>query len=572
MWNPCVLHYWTPIIRILEETSHQSTMSNTLNLFKSFAPKDKNAKSKGRNAVIYTRVSDSSQETNTSLESQRLRCDEFAARKGYNVIGYFGGTYESAKTDDRKQFNKMLEFVKESDVTYIIVYSYERFSRSGVSGAKIVQDLLVDYGVITLASSQELDPTTAAGQLHQNMLFMFGKMDNDMRKDKTTSGMRELLRKGYFPYNPPIGYTNLSKGRAVDHQIVVNKEGELLRKAFHWKAHENASNAEIVRRLKDLGLKTDEKRIAYVFSNPFYCGIIVSRLIPDEIIEGKHEAMVAKETFLKVNNIVAESRNHPVSHKEDDYNMPLKRFMKCGKCDTPMTGYLVQKKGLYYYKCRVKGCGTNKSAKNAHDQFKTLLSAFEIHPDIAELVGEGLHEIFQTVFQDQFENQGLLKAKITEVSECIENIEERFAIGRIERDMYNKFVSKYINEREELQKELANTAMESSNLEKSIQYVLEACHNPKETWENGTIEGRMQLQNIFFPEGIVYEAENGLVRTKRINAGIIVVPELARVLAERKKGEPINFDQFSHLVTQSGFEPETYCLEGSCSIQLSYWA
>ena len=25
-------------------------------------------------------------------------------------------------------------------------------------------------------------------------------------------------------------------------------------------------------------------------------------------------------------------------------------------------------------------------------------------------------------------------------------------------------------------------------------------------------------------------------------------------------------------VTQSGFEPETYCLEGSCSIQLSYWA
>ena len=24
-------------------------------------------------------------------------------------------------------------------------------------------------------------------------------------------------------------------------------------------------------------------------------------------------------------------------------------------------------------------------------------------------------------------------------------------------------------------------------------------------------------------------------------------------------------------VIQSGFEPETYCLEGSCSIQLSYW-
>ncbi len=25
------------------------------------------------------------------------------------------------------------------------------------------------------------------------------------------------------------------------------------------------------------------------------------------------------------------------------------------------------------------------------------------------------------------------------------------------------------------------------------------------------------------------------------------------------------------IVIQLGFEPKTYCLEGSCSIQLSYW-
>ncbi len=26
-----------------------------------------------------------------------------------------------------------------------------------------------------------------------------------------------------------------------------------------------------------------------------------------------------------------------------------------------------------------------------------------------------------------------------------------------------------------------------------------------------------------------------------------------------------------HMARQKGFEPLTYCLEGSCSIQLSYW-
>ena len=57
--------------------------------------------------------------------------------RGQNM-GYFGGTYESAKTDDRKEFNRMLSFVKRSkNITYVIVYSYERFSRSGINGAQI---------------------------------------------------------------------------------------------------------------------------------------------------------------------------------------------------------------------------------------------------------------------------------------------------------------------------------------------------------------------------------------------------------------------------------------------------
>ena len=41
--------------------------------------------------------------------------------------------------------------------------------------------------------------------------------------------------------------------------------------------------------------------------------------------------------------------------------------------------------------------------------------------------------------------------------------------------------------------------------------------------------------------------------------------------SETKKASTQN-DEASIKVTQSGFEPETYCLEGSCSIQLSYWA
>jgi hypothetical protein len=340
-------------------------------------------------------------------------------------------------------------------------------------------------------------------------------MDNELRKDKTITGMRELLRKGYFPYNPPIGYTNISKGRAVDHKIIINEQGKLLRKAFEWKANEQMSNATIVAKLNQLGFKTNQKRFGYMIANPFYCGIIVGKLIPGEIIEGKHEPLVSRELFLKANNIIADIRIHPVSHKDVDINLPLKRFMKCGHCDTPMTGYLVKQKGLYYYKCRVNGCSTNKSAKVVHEQFKSLISAFEIEKDMVELISEGLKEVLQSVFSDQFENQRLLKVKETEVIQRIEAIEERFVIGEINRELYTKFLTKFTTERDDIQKEISKSSISSSNLEKCVKFVVNACRNPLKTWESSGIGERMRMQNLLFPEGIIYDREKGIVRTKR---------------------------------------------------------
>ena len=326
-----------------------------LQLFETFAPKKDERIKEGINAVIYTRVSHASQEENTSLESQRRYCENFAKRKGLNVVEYFGGTYESAKTDDRKEFNRMLSFVKRSkQVSYIIVYSYERFSRSGVGGAQIADDLLKKYSVITLAVTQELDPTTPSGSFQQKILFLFGQMDNELRRDETVTGMKELVMKGYTPYSVPRGYVNPNKGKAVNQKIVVNDEGKTLRKAFLWKAYQQMRNSDIVKRLGKLGVKIDARRLGKMLSNPYYAGVIVSKLCPGEAIKGNHESMISSEVFLKVNNIILDKRNHPVSHKDADANLPLKLFMSCGCCSTPMTGYLVKKKGLYYYKCYIQ--------------------------------------------------------------------------------------------------------------------------------------------------------------------------------------------------------------------------
>ena len=145
-------------------------------------------------AVIYTRVSTKEQaENNASLQTQKKYCQDFAKKKGLIVLDYFGGTFESAKSDERKEFQRMLSYVKRNkEVDTIIVYSYDRFSRTGPNGAYISQQLLKN-GVKTLSATQEVDPLSPSGSFQQNLYYMFSQFDNELRKDKSVTGMKERL-------------------------------------------------------------------------------------------------------------------------------------------------------------------------------------------------------------------------------------------------------------------------------------------------------------------------------------------------------------------------------------------
>ena len=533
-------------------------MSN-LDQFKSFAGKDTKVKVSGNNTVIYTRVSHHSQEDNTSLESQLKYCKQFAERKGLNVVNHFGGTYESAKTDDRTEFKKMLKFIKQSkNISHVVVYSYERFSRSGVGGAKIADDLLRDYGVVTLAVTQELDPTTSAGSFQQKILFLFGQMDNEMRREKTITGMSELLRKGYTPYSIPRGYINNNKGKCVNQEIVPNKEGKLIQKAFMWKAQEGLANVQIVKKLKKLGMDIDLRRLAEIFANPYYCGIIVSKMIPDEVVQGRHVPIVSRSIFLKVNNIIEERRaKHPTRHRDLDENLPLKRFMRCGVCNTPMTGFQVKAKGLFYYKCRTKGCKHTASAKKLHEDFGEILAMFEASKEHLPLIEGAVMEYFEAYFEEQKEDRAISQEKIDNLKKQIATIQERYALGKITDEIYENVFGKYNAQLAEILAKNDNDPIESSNLQNCLKTVRGFLLNPKLWWESQSIDKKVKIQKLIFEDGICLSKQNKGVQTDKINPFFIPITEAVRLLKEIKSGQPIKFNQLSARVTPAGFKPAT---------------
>ncbi|MFV0267523.1 MAG: hypothetical protein ACK5HT_10360, partial [Draconibacterium sp.] len=197
--------------------------------------------------------------------------------------------------------------------------------------------------------------------------------------------------------------------------------------------------------------------------NPFYCGLMTSKMIPGQVIEGRHEPLVSKELFLMVHNIRQEGRVHGFVHEKENDNLPLKVFAKCDKCGTYLTGYLVKKKGLYYYKCPSKGCNVNRSAKAMHEMFREMLRPFQIGEEELELVKLQIEEHLATFFKSQIDETKVLKTKLTEIKQKLEAIEERFVIGEIDRALYQKFRPKYEKEFHEIENELNKTGRYSSN-------------------------------------------------------------------------------------------------------------
>jgi len=171
----------------------------------------------GNISISYNRVSSKDQmENGNSLSWQNEQMDLFALKNNYQIKAQYGGTFESAKTDERKEFQRMLaEIRKDHSIANVLVYSYDRFSRSGANGIFLLENLR-KLGVRIIAITQEVDSFTPTGMFQENLYMLISKLDNDMRKDKSMAGTRSILKKGFWPYATPMGYENKNKFATAD--------------------------------------------------------------------------------------------------------------------------------------------------------------------------------------------------------------------------------------------------------------------------------------------------------------------------------------------------------------------
>ncbi len=507
----------------------------------------------GNDIVSYTRVSSFDQNENTSLATQKKSSIEYASRRSLHIIEFFGGTYESAKTDERKEFKRMLDYVKKNkNISAILVYSYERFSRS--ENAAILSRELAKIGVKVLSVFQDVDVTSASGQLQQDIFYAFGNYDNVLRRDKSSKGMIENMRNGYWVTHLPFGYTNLNpREKAKNHNYVINKDGEILRLGFKWKAEGKLNNLAIVEKMQKLGSTIKYKSFVRIISNPFYCGYITHGLIPGEIYKGKHPALISEQLFVKANSEANCNPHKGISKKVKIIDIPLKSFVKDETTQRPFTGYI--KKGIYYYKTRGIGAAVNERADIVNTLFQNEISKFTLTEKNIKQIELNVNTLLYKKLGEQLNEVTIKKRKLTELHQKLEGLELRFVNGEINSSLFEKYSKIFEEEKKQLTDEIDKSSFNSSNLERAIKKAISIARKPLQLWQSSDYDDKQILQYLIFPDGIWYNKEKKEVRTPRVNVVFSAIASQIRVTEENKNGRLIKNDHHSHLVERTGIEP-----------------
>ena len=531
------------------------------NILKKFGKGKKKTLKKGGRAVIYQRVSSKPQEDGFSPETQVERCYEWAERNNYEVVKCFEGAHESAKTDTkRKRFNQMLTFVKDkkNKIDAVIVYNTSRFSRSG--SFSVVEELQ-SRGINVFSATSSYDARTAIGEFSQGIELLHARYDNRTKAEGIIDNSRRALRSGRWIQKAPRGYDMIT---TKDEQIItVNKVGESIQKAFKMKVDENLTNEEVRVRMRSEGLDLKKQQWSKIFKNIFYAGYFSHNFLEGELIQGPHKPLVSLEDFMKINGMLSQAHSDGYEVKLEKEFAPLLGSLKCPVCGHNLTASLSTKmkkkygKEVGYYVCSRTNCKCNGSTQKLNLKFEEWIDGVAIPQSLEEMLQSQLKRAFPILNKDGMEEVKAIRANLTNKNKEIEQIEENLATAKNPKDkeVCRKVLDKMEAEREEILSQLEERDKSILNLNGYVNYGLSIRDNMLKLWKLGNLYQKKRIQNLIFPDGLVYNKENDDIEPINKNEFIFIFDLKSTNCADKKRKTNHQNDDLSPLVLEAGLEP-----------------
>lgn len=157
-------------------------------------------------AIAYIGVStDRQAKNNLSLKGQQEQIEKYAKTLGYELVKVFEDAGESAKTTNRPEFLKAIDYAlnRKNTVSFFIVWKFDRFARHANDHLQ-TKAILQKNGVRLLSVTENLIED-ATGDLMELILAGFAQFDNAIRGARSAEGAKRRLEKGGWPYLCAVG-------------------------------------------------------------------------------------------------------------------------------------------------------------------------------------------------------------------------------------------------------------------------------------------------------------------------------------------------------------------------------
>ena len=292
------------------------------------------------------------------------------------------------------------------------------------------------------------------------------------------------------------------------------------------------------------GLTLTKQKLHHILTNPFYAGKIRHKMLEGKLVDGNQPHIVSYDDFLRVQEILSD-RTGVYTHKKETPRYPLKRHVLCAKDHTPFTAYTVKKKNLDYYKCNQIGCKTNESAKKLHSKYERVLHSFNIPHELTSILRDIISRMIAVDDEEQRKTEALLKKQKTECQNKMKKCKVRFGMGDIDEDIYEATVETLQERLTKIDLELANCKRNLSNFNSEVDDTLAICCELDTLWKNASLELSQRIQNLLFPDGILWDKEIDDYRTFHENKALSII---AKISSDYKNKKEKNSSEFSSSV------------------------
>jgi DNA invertase Pin-like site-specific DNA recombinase len=315
--------------------------------------------------VLYARKSTESEERQVlSIDSQIKEMLQLAEREGLEIVAMKRESHSAKETGQRPVFNEIIDEIKAGKYNGILTWAPDRISRNAGDLGRVVD--LMDAGIL-------LEIRTFSQRFTNNpnekfLLMILGsqaKLENDNRGVNVQRGLRTRCEMGLRPGTAPTGYLNQKLMDRKCQVIVDPDRGYIITKMFEKVGHEKWSGRKVYHWLKfELNFYTRGNKplslgnVYRTLQNTFYYGPFEFPKKSGNWYQGKHEPLVSKELFEKVQDQLKRDGIQRTSHE-----FAFTKLMTCGVCGSCISAeekYKPLKDGttaryIYY------GCGRTKN-------------------------------------------------------------------------------------------------------------------------------------------------------------------------------------------------------------------